>query len=289
MRSAVGGVATRGCWRQRWWLAVLVAAVLLTGCLGHTTGATNVTQTSATLNYVGSCGSGEHCSWYAQYRGVGTSTWTQVPATPKGPVTGPTSTIPLSEPANGLIPGAKYEYQACGNSQPGNGFICVGPSGTTSSTSTFTASTALQNTYAPTVSPDNDPYNWEHQIVLTANPGTWSGTAPISYAYQWQMWNGNDPTVSGFSCQNAVGDGGGSTNTTFTPGSSDVFLYPRVAVTATDSASPPATVTTYSLPTHQLVVLLLLATGHDLMCQPAGTPTGTIEYLHPGGFFFPAS
>jgi acetyl esterase/lipase len=151
-------------------------------------------------------------------------------------------------------------------------------------TSTFTASAGLQNTSAPTVSPDNDPYNWEHQIVLTANPGTWSGTAPISYAYQWQMCNGNDPTVSGFSCKNAVGDGRGSTSASFTPGSADVSLYPRVAVTATDSASPTATVTTYSLPTHQQVQPLLPPlTG--VKCQPSGTPKGTIIYLHAGGFY----
>ena len=278
--------------RTRWWSSAVVAICLLlalAGCSGRTTGATNVTFNSATLNYIGSCASGEHCSWYAQYRQVGTASWTKLPAAPKGPATGPVSNVSLSEKVGSLTAGTQYEYQACGNGQVGNAFACAGPDGTGSSTSTFTtlAAGGVHNSAVPTISPNNDPYNWEHQVVLSASPGTWSGFTPINYAYQWQTCNGNAPTASGFTCKNAVGDGGGSTGSSFTPGNPDVFLYPRVAVTATDSASPASTATSYSLPLHQAVTLLVI--GKDLKCQPAGTPKGTIIYLHPGAFFFPES
>jgi len=123
---------------------LVVAALLLAACSGFTTGATNIAKQSdgsysAQLNFVASCGSGEHCSWYVHYRRVGTSTWTNVPSTPHGPVTGPVSSVSLFEAATGLTAGARYEYQVCGNFQPGQPFICVGPDGQTNTTTKFTA------------------------------------------------------------------------------------------------------------------------------------------------------
>jgi outer membrane protein assembly factor BamB len=127
-------------------LIVMLAAVLLSSCVGFTTGATNIIKHpdgsySAQLNFVGSCDSGEHCSWYVRYRRVGTGAWTRVPATPQGPVAGPTSNVSLSENATGLTAGTQYEYQVCANSQPGNTFVCVGPDGTSSTTTKFTTAT----------------------------------------------------------------------------------------------------------------------------------------------------
>jgi hypothetical protein len=142
--------------RRRAAALVVVAAVLLASCKGFTTGAINIIKHpdgsySAQLNFVGSCGSGERCSWYAQYRRVGTGTWTHTPATPQGPVAGPASNVSLSENATGLTAGAQYEYQVCGNSQPGQPFICVGPDGTPNTTTKFTtAAWTLQIT--PTTS-----------------------------------------------------------------------------------------------------------------------------------------
>jgi hypothetical protein len=131
---------------------LVLAALLLAACTGFTTGATNIVKQpdgsySAQLNFVVSCGSGEHCSWYAQYRQVGTSTWTHVPAIPHGPVAGPVSNVSLSENATGLTAGAQYEYRVCGNSQPGQRFICVGPDDQTNTTTKFTAAAwSLQTT-----------------------------------------------------------------------------------------------------------------------------------------------
>jgi hypothetical protein len=123
---------------------LVVAAVLVAGCTGYTTDATNIVKQpdgsySAQLNFVASCGSGEHCSWYVHYRRLGTSTWTNVPSTPHGPVAGPVSNVSLSEIVTGLTAGAQYEYQVCGNFQPGQSFICVGPDDHTNTTTKFTA------------------------------------------------------------------------------------------------------------------------------------------------------
>jgi hypothetical protein len=141
LRARLGVLARR---RRARAGVLVVAAVLVAGCTGYTTDATNIAKQpdgsySAQLNFVVSCGSGEQCSWYVHYRPVGTSTWTNVPATPHGPVAGPISGASLSENVTGLAAGAKYEYQVCGNFQPGQQFICVGPDDRTSTTTKFTA------------------------------------------------------------------------------------------------------------------------------------------------------
>lgn len=46
------------------------------------------------------------------------------------------------------------------------------------------AGTAAENTVAPTID-DIDPQLGE---TLTCDPGTWTGTAPINYSYQWFYW-----------------------------------------------------------------------------------------------------
>ena len=61
--------------------------------------------------------------------------------------------------------------------------------------------------------------------TLTADPGGWSGTNPIGYAYQWQRCNS-----SGASCS-AI-----ATGSTYTATGTDVGSTLRVAVTATNSA-----------------------------------------------------
>ncbi len=62
--------------------------------------------------------------------------------------------------------------------------------------------------------------------TLTAQSGSWSGTTPISFAYQWRR------------CSSSGGDCGnvGANSATFTLGSSDVGHTIRVQVTASNSA-----------------------------------------------------
>jgi outer membrane protein assembly factor BamB len=147
--SKVGHVASGRRRRQRLvgLLALALGVLMLTGCSGHTTGASNVTTTSAQLNFVGSCGSGERCSYYVQYRKSGTSTWSQTPT--RGPIPGPVTNASLSETATGLTDGTGYEYQACGNAQTTQAFSCVGPDGTPSTKSTFATTPAMSLTPSP--------------------------------------------------------------------------------------------------------------------------------------------
>jgi fibronectin type 3 domain-containing protein len=63
--------------------------------------------------------------------------------------------------------------------------------------------------------------------TLTASPGSWSGTPPISYAYQWRRCNS-----AGSSCSDIAG----ATNTTYTLTAADVGSTLRVAVTASNAA-----------------------------------------------------
>jgi Tol biopolymer transport system component len=63
---------------------------------------------------------------------------------------------------------------------------------------------------------------------LFTSPGTWSGTFPISYAYQWKRCDPADP-VNG-SCFNITG----ATSSTYTPTSADYGMRLRVSVSATN-------------------------------------------------------
>ena len=74
------------------------------------------------------------------------------------------------------------------------------------------------NTAAPTIS--GTP---QAKLKLTATTGTWSGSATIAYAWQWQR------------CTPACADIAGATNSTYYPVTADVGATIRVVVTATNS------------------------------------------------------
>ena len=84
------------------------------------------------------------------------------------------------------------------------------------------AGTAPSNTAPPTLSGTA-----RIGETLTASQGTWNGTTPISYAYQWQRCDQN-----GAGC-NAIT---GATSTSYTLTSSDQDNTLRVRVTASNSA-----------------------------------------------------
>ena len=69
--------------------------------------------------------------------------------------------------------------------------------------------------------------------TLTANPGTWNGTAPITFQYVWQICDGN-----GAACHDIAG----ATSQTYVLKADDAGNTVRVRVTATNadgSASAP--------------------------------------------------
>jgi len=80
---------------------------------------------------------------------------------------------------------------------------------------------APSNTTAPSISGSTSAGS-----TVTANPGTWTGTAPITYAYQWQICDGKG---------NACHDISGATSQTYTIKQDDQGNTLRVQVTATNS------------------------------------------------------
>ena len=88
-----------------------------------------------------------------------------------------------------------------------------------------------QNTKPPTISGTA-----QQGQTLTADPGTWTGTQPITFTYQWRRCN-----PSGNNCSSIAG----ATDKTRTPTAADVGKTLRVVVTAkntdgsTDATSAP--------------------------------------------------
>ena len=78
------------------------------------------------------------------------------------------------------------------------------------------------NTVAPSISGTA-----QQGATLTANSGSWTGSAPISYAFKWQQCDSH-----GAGC----GDIGGAAAQTYSPSGSDVGHTIRVEVTATNAA-----------------------------------------------------
>ena len=94
-------------------------------------------------------------------------------------------------------------------------------------TATSNATAMVQGTSSPPVNTSLPTISGTAQSgqTLTANPGSWSGTQPINYSYQWQRCNS-----SGTSCT------GIATGPTYTTTDNDVGSTLRVAVTASNIA-----------------------------------------------------
>jgi hypothetical protein len=139
--------------------------------------------------------------------------------------------------AAGISPVAAFvPAQTTGTTATGTTGTTTGTTGTTTAPTTVTVTTTSveppQNTSPPTVS---------GQAVagqrLTATTGSWSGTQPITFAYQWQRCD-----QSGLNCANIAG----ATSQTYTLTPADVSRTIRVAVTARNAAGSS---TAFSAPT----------------------------------------
>ena len=143
------------------------------------------------------------------------------------------------------------------------------------------APTPPQNTVLPAVSGST-----RQGETLTADPGTWSGTQPITFAFQWRRCDSN-----GSNCANIIG----ATSKTYTLASVDVGNTLRVRVrasntagsrvavsapTAVVSARPPKSI---SLESSQSIVVYggsAMLTGSVSNGQ-AGEPVQIVEHLLP--------
>ena len=111
---------------------------------------------------------------------------------------------------------------------------------------------------------------------LTASPGTWSGTQPINYAYQWQRCNS-----SGANCNPIAG----ATTTSYTLTATDVGSTIEVTVTASNMAgtatatsAPTAVVVPASSPPPGLVSLWHMdETSGTTMFDSVGGHNGTLH------------
>jgi hypothetical protein len=124
------------------------------------------------------------------------------------------------------------------------------------------------NTVAPTVTG-----TLRAGQTLTAEPGTWTGDAPIAFAYNWQQCNAQGTPAS---CSDAAG---GKTQT-YVVGSADIGKTFRVQVTATNgagvaNANSAVTVAVTAAPTD--------APAATALPTITGTPeTGSVLTINPG-------
>jgi hypothetical protein len=136
------------------------------------------------------------------------------------------------------------------------------------------ASAAPQNTSPPTISG-----TVQVGQKLHADPGSWDGAQPMTFAYQWQRCNQN-----GTACANI----GGATGSDYTLGSADVGNTVRVVVTASNSSgsgtaasSPTAVVAAPAAPanSHPPYISGTTQVGQTLTLNPgAWTGSGQITF-----------
>jgi hypothetical protein len=189
--------------------AGLAVALVLAGCSGRTTGATNVAQQSdgtysARLNARGSCD--QSCSAFIRWRRVGTATWTNGPTINDIPQV---TDVPWYQDATGLSQRAQYEYQACGKEASWSSYVCVGPSGSSSTERFATGVTSL-------TALSSDPYaNSSSQHATEVEPDTFASGPTIVAAFQaGRFFNGGASNI-GWARST---DGGASWSHGFLPG-----------------------------------------------------------------------
>src|SRR6476620_4618523 len=157
-----------------------------------------------------------------------------------------------------------------GNDTAAQAFGIVADTISVQSGSSSTA-TPPANTSPPTITGKA-----QQGLTLNAGPGTWSGTQPINYAYQWQRCD-----ASGANC----GPIAGATATTYTGTSTDVGSTLEVTVSAsnmagsaTASSAPTAVVVSgFGPPPGLLALWHMDETSGTTMFDSVGTHNGTLH------------
>ncbi len=153
-------------------IAAAVGAVALSACSGRTTGASDVSSSTARLWAYGQCD--QSCTVYQHYRQVGASAWNDTPHLNVGSVN---PSVPWAQSVTGLVPETQYEYQVCGQESTWTSAVCVGPQG--GDTQTFF--TAPASTSGPLAgqwfkSFDSWPYAAKPVVANhTVYVGSWDG------------------------------------------------------------------------------------------------------------------
>src|SRR5205085_1796134 len=146
--------------------------------------------------------------------------------------------------------------------------------GTSAQTATVTA-LVPSNSTLPTITGTA-----QEAQTLTASNGTWAGTTPLTFTYQWRRCD-----TSGASCSNISG----ATSSTYVLASADVGSTIRLVVTATNgagsaSATSAQTATVTPLPPSNTSLPTVSGTAQDGQTLTAshgtwaGTPTITYAY-----------
>jgi len=107
---------------------------------------------------------------------------------------------------------------------------------------------------------------------LTAGPGSWSGTQPINYSYQWQRCGS-----TGANCTPIAG----ATTTTYTPGSTDVGSSVEVTITASNMANSATASSAPTAPVRALPGVVALwhmdETSGTTMFDSVGSHNGVLH------------
>jgi hypothetical protein len=104
----------------------------------------------------------------------------------------------------------------------------LGSASATSAATSTVAKLAPANTTLPTFASQISGAGTKEGVVQQATAGTWTGTAPLTYTYQWQRCD-----AAGANCANVTT---GGTSSTYWPVPADVGSTLRVNVTASNSA-----------------------------------------------------
>ena len=122
---------------------------------------------------------------------------------------------------------------------------------------TTRAAVAPTNASAPTTGGTNTVGS-----TLTANPGTWNGSTPITFQYQWQVCDGN-----GAACHDIAG----ATQQTYTLKADDAGNTVRVRVIASNA---DGSASAFSAPSAKIAASGTGPTNTALRRSPASTATG---------------